>query len=132
MFTYLPWDTEDPVNRTQPRGNGTTRWDSKGPLFKTQEETGLHIESAGPVGNTEEEWGHTPIRQRDLSGDTEKKRDQNEKARIPREAYTTNGNHTLTNIRAQELCENRGGLPGLLVPSKPCGFCGRKATLNQH
>ena len=33
-------------------------------------------------------------------------------------------------IRAQELCESRGGRPGLLVPSSPCGLCGRKATLN--
>ena len=27
--------------------------------------------------------------------------------------------------RAQELCESRGGRPGLPVPNKPCGFCGR-------
>ena len=32
--------------------------------------------------------------------------------------------------RAQELCESRGGPPGLPVPSSPYGFCGRKATLN--
>ena len=30
-------------------------------------------------------------------------------------------------IRAQELCESRGGRPGLPVPNKPDGFCGRKA-----
>ena len=35
-----------------------------------------------------------------------------------------------TNIRAQELCESRGGRPGLPVPNKPYGLCGRKATLN--
>ena len=29
--------------------------------------------------------------------------------------------------RAQELCESRGGLPGLSVPNKPDGLCGRKA-----
>ena len=34
-------------------------------------------------------------------------------------------------IRAQELCESRGGRPGLLVTNKPRGFCGRKATLNR-
>ena len=33
-------------------------------------------------------------------------------------------------VRAQELCESRGGRPGLPVPSKPYGFCGRKAILN--
>ena len=33
-------------------------------------------------------------------------------------------------LRAQELCENRGGRPGLPVPNKPYGFCGRKAALN--
>ena len=33
--------------------------------------------------------------------------------------------------RAQELYESRGGLPGLRVPNKPDGFCGRKAALNQ-
>ena len=31
---------------------------------------------------------------------------------------------------AQELCQSRGGRPGLPVPNSPCGFCGRKATLN--
>ena len=35
------------------------------------------------------------------------------------------------NVRAQpELCESRGGRPGLPVPNKPDGFCGRKATRN--
>ena len=32
--------------------------------------------------------------------------------------------------RAQELCESRGGRPGLAVPNSPYGLCGRKATLN--
>ena len=32
--------------------------------------------------------------------------------------------------RAVELCESRGGRPGLSVSEKPAGFCGRKATLN--
>ena len=32
--------------------------------------------------------------------------------------------------RAQELCESRGGRPGLPVPKSPYGFCGRKTTLN--
>ena len=30
--------------------------------------------------------------------------------------------------RVQELCESRGDCPGLPVPNKPYGFCGRKAT----
>ena len=34
-------------------------------------------------------------------------------------------------IRAQKLCESRGGRPGLPVPNKPYGFCGCNATLNQ-
>ena len=35
-------------------------------------------------------------------------------------------------FRAQELCESRGGRPGLPVPNKPDGFsCGRKATLKR-
>ena len=29
---------------------------------------------------------------------------------------------------AQELCESRGGRPGLPVPNKSYVFCGRKAT----
>ena len=33
--------------------------------------------------------------------------------------------------RAQELCESRGGRPGLPVPKNPYGFCGRKATLKR-
>ena len=37
---------------------------------------------------------------------------------------------TLQN-RTQELCECRGGRPGLPVPNKPHGFCARKATPNQ-
>ena len=34
--------------------------------------------------------------------------------------------------RAQELCENRGGHPGLPVPNSPYHICGRKTTVNQH
>ena len=34
-------------------------------------------------------------------------------------------------FRAQELCEGRGGRPGLPVPNSPYGLCGHKATLNQ-
>ena len=32
--------------------------------------------------------------------------------------------------RAQELCEGRGGRPGLPVPNSPYDVCGCKATLN--
>ena len=39
-------------------------------------------------------------------------------------------NRNGTVSRAQELCESRGGRPGLPVPIEPHGFCGRKATLN--
>ena len=33
-------------------------------------------------------------------------------------------------VRAQELCESRGGRPGLPVPNGPYGLYGRKALLN--
>ena len=33
-------------------------------------------------------------------------------------------------IRVQELCENRDGRAGLLVPHSPCGLCVHEATLN--
>jgi len=36
----------------------------------------------------------------------------------------------LTLYQAQELCEGRGGRPGLPVHDKPYSFCGRKATMN--
>ena len=32
--------------------------------------------------------------------------------------------------RTKELCESRGGRPGLPVPNSLYGLCGRKATLN--
>ena len=35
-------------------------------------------------------------------------------------------------FRALELCEGRGGRPGLPVPNSPFGLCGRKATLNSN
>ena len=38
----------------------------------------------------------------------------------------------LQSIKAQELCESRGGRPGLPVPKSPYGLCGRKATLNMN
>ena len=34
-------------------------------------------------------------------------------------------------LRAQELCESRGGRPGLPVPNSPHGFCGRKETMEK-
>ena len=34
-------------------------------------------------------------------------------------------------IRAPELCESRGGRPGLPVPNSPYGLCGRKPTLKK-
>ena len=34
-----------------------------------------------------------------------------------------------SDVRVQELCESRGGRPGLPVPNSPYGLCGRKAAL---
>ena len=34
-------------------------------------------------------------------------------------------------FRAQQLCENRGGRPGLPVPNSPYCLCGSKATLKR-
>ena len=33
-------------------------------------------------------------------------------------------------VTAQELCNSRGGRPGLPAPNSPYCLCGRKATLN--
>ena len=35
-------------------------------------------------------------------------------------------------FRAQELCESRGGRPGLPVPKSLYGLCGRKATFEEE
>ena len=34
-------------------------------------------------------------------------------------------------FRAQELCESRGGRPGLPVPNSPYGLCWRKVTFEE-
>ena len=34
-------------------------------------------------------------------------------------------------VRGQELCESRGGRPGLPVLNSPYGLCGHKATLKK-
>ena len=34
-------------------------------------------------------------------------------------------------IRAEELCESRGGRPGLPIPTSPYGLCGCKTTLEE-
>ena len=34
-------------------------------------------------------------------------------------------------IGAEELCESRGGCPGLPVPNSPYGLCGRGATFEE-
>ena len=36
------------------------------------------------------------------------------------------------NIRAQEVCESRGGRPGLPVSSSLYGLCGPKATVDEE
>ena len=35
-------------------------------------------------------------------------------------------------VRAHQLCESRGGRPGLPVPNSPCGLCGRKAMFEEE
>ena len=39
---------------------------------------------------------------------------------------------SMSTLRAQELCESRGGRPGLHVSNCPYGLCGRRATLNSN
>ena len=46
-------------------------------------------------------------------------------------AFPPGGVWFVLRLTAQQLCEGRGGRPGLTVPNKPHGFCGRKAPLNQ-
>ena len=36
----------------------------------------------------------------------------------------------MSGVIVQELCESRGGRPGLVRPNEPSGFRGRKAILN--
>ena len=53
---------------------------------------------------------------------------------VPNKPYGLCGRKATLNTlsgRAQELCESRGGRPGLPVPNKPHGFCVREATLNR-
>ena len=47
---------------------------------------------------------------------------------LRRQGYDYCRSFTQPYPRAQLLCEIRGGRPGLPVPDKPYGFCGRKAT----
>ena len=35
-------------------------------------------------------------------------------------------------VRAPELCESRGGRPGLPLPDIPYGLCGHKSSLNEN
>ena len=48
-----------------------------------------------------------------------------------RSLWTYNNITELAHPSARELCESRGGSPGLPVPNSPYGLCGRKATLNE-
>ena len=43
----------------------------------------------------------------------------------------TNTGPCIHYCRVQEVCEHRGGCPGLPSLNSPCGLCGRKATLNE-
>ena len=58
--------------------------------------------------------------------------DTKTKSTIQRTSLPSTKGVTLRNDRRArlELCEGQGGRPGLPVPNKPYGFCGRKATLN--
>ena len=48
----------------------------------------------------------------------------------PRAVLLLQGTHTCMLLRgAKELCESRGGHPGLPVHNSPYGLCGHKATL---
>ena len=51
---------------------------------------------------------------------------------VPNNPYGLCGRKATLNSKeyTQELCESRGGRPGLPVPNNPYGLCGRKATLN--
>ena len=40
--------------------------------------------------------------------------------------------HDTLSCKVQELCESRGGRPGLPVPNGPYGLCGHEATLNMN
>ena len=40
------------------------------------------------------------------------------------------GRYAASTVLLQELCESRGGHPGLSVSNSPYGLCGRKVTLN--
>ena len=49
-----------------------------------------------------------------------------------KETSISQGKGTRVFLRAQNLSESRGGRPGLPVPNKPYGLCGRKATVNSN
>ena len=40
--------------------------------------------------------------------------------------------HAMKTVKAQELCESRGGRPGLSVPNNPYGLCGRKSAVEEE
>ena len=43
-------------------------------------------------------------------------------------SLANNRSSSMLYVRAQDLCERRGGRPGLPVPNSAYGLCGRKAT----
>ena len=55
-------------------------------------------------------------------------KNQTKSAQTDKVHWTKVKPNTLVMYRVQELCESRGDCPGLPVPNKPYGFCGRKAT----
>ena len=46
----------------------------------------------------------------------------------PKSTFCADSYFGIRSAGAQEVCESRGGRPGLPVPSSPYGLCGRKAT----
>ena len=51
---------------------------------------------------------------------------------VPNSPYGLCGCKANWNEQAQELCESRGGRPGLPVPNSPYGLCGCTASLEDE
>ena len=63
---------------------------------------------------------------------TLKKKKKEEKKKKGRRIQSHQNDLCFKRIRVQDLCESRGGRPGLPVPNSAYGLCGRKATLNMN
>ena len=80
------------------------------PLHKTNVQGKLHELTDNPVADTPSQSSPVPDKPCGFCGRKHHER--------------------MDNISAQELCESRGGRPGLPVPNSFYALCGRKATLN--